>query len=140
MWQDLAACSNLMCSLSLARTQYCGATPLPPHLASVLSDPGNFLSPVIVVLGAHTKQFKDSNFNVLKASFLAISSLLEAAHAAGGAKGNRAAVSIVVAPAVEKLGDRKLQVNKKCIVDVHRMKLVVACLFLSSCCLFLYIP
>ena len=88
----------------------------------VPSDPGNFLGPVIVVLGAHTKQFKDSNFNVLKASFLGISSLLEAAHAAGGAKGSRAAVSIVVAPAVEKLGDRKLQVDKICLVGVDRMK------------------
>lgn len=83
----------------------------PPYFAFNLSDPGNFLSPVIMVLGAHTKQFKDSNFNVLKASFLGISSLLEAAHAAGGAKGNRAALSTVVTPAVDKLGDRKLQVN-----------------------------
>lgn len=88
----------------------------------VPSDPGNFLGPVIVVLGAHTKQFKDSNFNVLKASFLGISSLLEAAYAAGGAKGSRAAVSIVVAPAVEKLGDRKLQVDKICFAGVDRMK------------------
>lgn len=84
-----------------------------PCFRPLLSDPGNFLSPVIVVLGAHTKQFKDSNFNVLKASFLGISSLLEAAYAAGGAKGNRAALSMVVAPAVEKLGDRKLQVKKE---------------------------
>ena len=86
---------------------------------------------MIVVLGAHTKQFKDSNFNVLKASFLGISSLLEAAHAAGGAKGSRAAVSIVVAPAVEKLGDRKLQVDKICFVGVDRMKARVACVFMS---------
>lgn len=64
------------------------------------------------MLAAHTKQFKDSNFNVLKASFLGITNLLEAAHAAGVAKGNQAVVSTVVAPAVEKLGDRKLQVNK----------------------------
>lgn len=75
------------------------------------SDAGNFLSPVIVVLAGYTKQFKDSNFNVLKASFLGITTLLEAAHAAGGAKGSRAALSTVVAPAVEKLGDRKLQVT-----------------------------
>lgn len=74
---------------------------------------------MIVVLAAHTKQFKDSNFNVLKASFLGITTLLEAAHVAGGAKGNRAAVSMVVAPAVEKLGDRKLQVNMACRVVYH---------------------
>ncbi|CAN0554581.1 unnamed protein product, partial [Ectocarpus sp. 12 AP-2014] len=36
----------------------------------VQSDPGSLLTPVVMVLGAHTKQFKDSNFNVLKASFL----------------------------------------------------------------------
>ncbi|CAM9413692.1 unnamed protein product [Ectocarpus fasciculatus] len=75
----------------------------------VLSDPGSFLTPVVMVLAAHTKQFKDSNFNVLKASFQGITTLLEAAHAAGVAKGNQAVVSTVVAPAVEKLGDRKLQ-------------------------------
>lgn len=63
-----------------------------------------------MVLAAHTKQFKDSNFNVLKASLVGITTLLEAAHAAGSAKRNQTAVSIVVAPAVEKLGDRKLQV------------------------------
>lgn len=74
------------------------------------SDSGNLLTPVIMVLAAHTKQFKDSNFNVLKASLVGITTLLEAAHAAGGAKGHRTAVSIVVTPAVEKLGDRKLQV------------------------------
>lgn len=66
---------------------------------------------MILVFAAHTKQFKDSNFNVLKAAFLGIKSLLEAAHAAGGAKGNHAAVSAVLAPAVEKLGDKKLQVG-----------------------------
>ena len=82
-----------------------------PYLTFKHPDPGTFLSPVIVVLAAHTKQFKDSNFNVLKASFLGISTLLEAAHAAGRAKGSRAALSTVVAPAVEKLGDRKLQVT-----------------------------
>ncbi|CAM9903323.1 unnamed protein product [Scytosiphon promiscuus] len=76
---------------------------------AVVYDPGNFLTPVIMVLAAHTKQFKDSNFNVLKASLVGITTLLEAAHAAQSAKSNQAAVSIVVTPAVEKLGDRKLQ-------------------------------
>ncbi|CAM9795466.1 unnamed protein product [Ectocarpus sp. 6 AP-2014] len=75
----------------------------------VQSDPGSLLTPVVMVLAAHTKQFKDSNFNVLKTSFLGITTLLEAAHVAGVAKGNQAVVSTVVAPAVEKLGDRKLQ-------------------------------
>lgn len=37
--------------------------------------------------------------------------MLEAAHVAGGANVNRSVVSMVVAAAVEKLGDRKLQVN-----------------------------
>lgn len=76
-----------------------------------LADPGKFLSPMILVLAANTKQFKDSNFNVLKAAFLAIKSLLEAAQTAGGASGNRGAVSMVLSPAVEKLGDRKLQAS-----------------------------
>lgn len=66
---------------------------------------------MILVLAAHTKQFKDSNFNVLKAAFIGIRTLLEATHEAGTAKGNHAAVSTVISPAVEKLGDRKLQVK-----------------------------
>lgn len=97
-----------------------------PRVPPSDSDAGNFLSPVIVVLAAHTKQFKDSNFNVLKASFLGITTLLEAAHAAGGAKGSRAALSTVVAPAVEKLGDRKLQVT----IAFHVQKnILFACRF-----------
>lgn len=77
----------------------------------VATDPGSFLTPVILVLAAHTKQFKDSNFNVLKATFVGVKTLLEAAHAAGDSKGNHAAVSMMLSPAVEKLGDRKLQVR-----------------------------
>ena len=68
-------------------------------------------------MAAHTKQFKDSNFNVLKAAFVGISTLLEACQAAGAAKGSHAAVSIVLSPAVEKLGDRKLQVEP--VVFIH---------------------
>ena len=82
--------------------------PDPAHFKT--PDPGQYLTPVVVVFAAHTKHFKDSNFNVLKAAFLRIKSLLEAAHAAAAVKGNRAAVSTVLPPAVEKLGDRKLQV------------------------------
>lgn len=67
------------------------------------------LTPVIVVYAAHTKQFKDSNFNVLKAAFLGVKLLLEAA---SGSKGNPAALATVLPPAVEKLSDRKLQVNR----------------------------
>lgn len=96
------------------------------------SDPGRLLTPVVMVLAAHTKQFKDSNFNVLKASFLGITTLLEAAHAAGVAKGNQAVVSTVVAPAVEKLGDRKLQVNKAVSYPVHNTPVFRSSFFLSS--------
>lgn len=74
------------------------------------SDPVQLLGPTILVFAGHTKQFKDSNFNVLKATLAGIKALLEATQASGPAKGNSAAVSIVLAPAVEKLGDRKLQV------------------------------
>lgn len=77
----------------------------------ISSDAVQLLGPTILVLAGHTKQFKDSNFNVLKATFAGIKALLEATHASGPAKGNSAAVSIVLSPAVEKLGDRKLQVQ-----------------------------
>lgn len=74
------------------------------------ADPGSFLGPVILVLAANTKQFKDSNFFVLKAAFHGIKILLDATPEAGSAKRNNTAVSTVLSPAVEKLGDRKLQV------------------------------
>lgn len=74
------------------------------------SGPAQFLGATILVFAGHTKQFKDSNFNVLKAAFAGIKALLEATQASGPVKGNSAAVSIVLSPAVEKLGDRKLQV------------------------------
>lgn len=86
-----------------------GSRSLPPP-----ADPAQKLTPVIVVFAAHTKQFKDSNFNVLKAAFLGIKLLLEAAHTsytASGSRGNPAALATVLPPAVEKLSDRKLQVD-----------------------------
>lgn len=84
-------------------------------------------------MAAHTKQFKDSNFNVLKAALGGISTLLEACQAAGAAKGSHAAVSIVLSPAVEKLGDRKLQVEPVVHIHVHcvltNFPEVVVCFF-----------
>lgn len=92
---------------------------LPNTRDTLIPDPAGFLSPVILVLAAHTKQFKDSNFNVLKAALGGISALLEASQATGAAKGSHAAVSIVLSPAVEKLGDRKLQVEPVVFIHVH---------------------
>lgn len=76
-----------------------------------LSDPGQYLGAMVIVLAARTKQFKDSNFNVLKAAFGGIRTVLETMSTNGAAKGSRSAVAVVLSPAVEKLGDRKLQVN-----------------------------
>lgn len=104
---------------------------------ALVPDPAGLLSPVILVFAAHTKQFKDSNFNVLKAAFGAVSTLLEACQATGAPKGSHAAVSIVLSPAMEKLGDRKLQVERVVFIHVHSCPLpkfreVVAFIFPAS--------
>lgn len=80
-------------------------------LTSSRADPQQYLGPVVLVVAAHTKQFKDSNFNVLKVAFNGIRVLLETGAVVDASRANRAAVAIVISPAVEKLGDRKLQVT-----------------------------
>lgn len=85
------------------------------HLNPLLSynaDPSQYLGPVILVLAAHTKQFKDSNFNVLKAAFSAVKTLLDTGITGGDVRASCAAVAVVLGPAVDKLGDRKLQVRR----------------------------
>lgn len=76
------------------------------------TDPGGCLGAMILVLASHTKQFKDSNFNVLKAALGAIKSMLENMAGSRSTKQDRTAVSLVLSPAIEKLGDRKLQVGQ----------------------------
>lgn len=78
---------------------------------SCVADPREYLGPVICVLAAHTKQFKDSNFNVLKAAFNAVTTMLATGVEGDAVKASCAAVAVVLSPAVDKLGDRKLQVN-----------------------------
>ena len=85
------------------------------HSQSLLSynaDPSQYLGPVILVLATHTKQFKDSNFNVLKAAFSAVKTLLDTGITGGDIRASCAAMAVVLAPAVDKLGDRKLQVHR----------------------------
>lgn len=84
------------------------------NLLSVLScvaDTRQYLGAVILVLAAHTKQFKDSNFNVLKAAFNAVKTMLNAGVDSDAVKASCTAVAVVLSPAVDKLGDRKLQVK-----------------------------
>ncbi|CAM9113078.1 unnamed protein product [Choristocarpus tenellus] len=72
-------------------------------------DPEAYLGAFVVVLAAHTKSFKDSNMNVLKAALGAVTSILVMDGGSAAARANKGAVSTVLCPAVDKLGDRKLK-------------------------------
>ncbi|CAM9401832.1 unnamed protein product, partial [Discosporangium mesarthrocarpum] len=69
----------------------------------------DLLGALIVALSASTKGFKDSNFNVMKAAFNAITSVVQADEGKDAAKANSAALSSALSPAVDKIGDRKLK-------------------------------
>lgn len=72
----------------------------------------SYICAMVLVLASSTKQFKDSNFNVLKAAFGGVRTVLGKAAGRSLGKQERGAVAIVLSPAIEKLGDRKLQVIK----------------------------
>lgn len=72
-------------------------------VASSASDLVTLLPAVVVVCSHHTKKFKESNFNVLKAALDLVTAVLDAAESV------EKSVLVEVLPiAVEKLGDRKL--------------------------------